>query len=406
MSAAVVVKPVVASLPAPRFALALGGVAVAGILAWAVASTTTLTQTVLYVIGIALGLVLYHARFGFASAFRQLVAVGQGRAIRAHMIMLGSGSVLFAFLIANGTGFNGVKLTPTLAPLSLSLVVGAFLFGVGMQLAGACASGTLFSIGGGSTPLVVTLFGFIGGSVLGAWGAGLWTQQPQLAGVSLAKSYGLWSALAIQLVAFAAIFAVSIAIERWRRPPEMEEPASESGWRRIVRGSWPIWAAAIGLALLNALTFAVKGSPWGIAGAMTLWGSQALATVGVPVESWAYWAGKAGPLHNSVLTDPTSVMNFGIVLGAFVAATLSGTFKLTRGVPGRVLLAALIGGLLLGYGARIGYGCNIGAYFGGIVSFSLSGWIWGAAAIAGTYAGLLLRPAFGLTNPKPDDAVC
>jgi hypothetical protein len=118
-------------------------------------------------------LVLYHARFGFASAFRQLVAVGQGRAIRAHMIMLGSGSVLFAFLIVNGTGFNGVKLTPTLAPLSLSLVVGAFLFGVGMQLAGACASGTLFSIGGGSTPLVVTLFGFIGGSVLGAWGAGL-----------------------------------------------------------------------------------------------------------------------------------------------------------------------------------------------------------------------------------------
>ena len=31
----------------------------------------------------------------------------------------------------------------------------------------------------------------------------------------------------------------------------------------------------------------------------------------------------------------------------------------------------------MGYGARIAFGCNIGAYFGGIASFSLHGWLWG-----------------------------
>ena len=66
----------------------------------------------------------------------------------------------------------------------------------------------------------------------------------------------------------------------------------------------------------------------------------------------------------------------------------------------------MLGGILMGYGARIAFGCNIGAYFGGIASFSLHGWLWGAMAIGGTFAGLALRPLFGLTNPKPTDGVC
>ena len=66
----------------------------------------------------------------------------------------------------------------------------------------------------------------------------------------------------------------------------------------------------------------------------------------------------------------------------------------------------MIGGLLMGYGARIAFGCNIGAYFGGIASFSLHGWLWGITAVVGTVAGLALRPLFGLTNPKPSDSIC
>ena len=71
-----------------------------------------------------------------------------------------------------------------------------------------------------------------------------------------------------------------------------------------------------------------------------------------------------------------------------------------------VVVAATLGGLIMGYGARIGFGCNIGAYFSGISSFSLHGWLWGASAIAGTYAGLKIRPLFGMSNPRPTDAVC
>jgi hypothetical protein len=53
--------------------------------------------------------------------------------------------------------------------------------------------------------------------------------------------------------------------------------------------------------------------------------------------------------------------------------------------------------LLLGYGARIAFGCNIGAYFSGIGSTSLHGWLWFAAAFAGSILGTRLRPKFGLS---------
>ena len=46
---------------------------------------------------------------------------------------------------------------------------------------------------------------------------------------------------------------------------------------------------------------------------------------------------------------------------------------------------------MLGYGARIAYGCNIGAYFSGIASASLHGWLWFAAAFLGNIAGTRLR---------------
>ena len=59
-------------------------------------------------------------------------------------------------------------------------------------------------------------------------------------------------------------------------------------------------------------------------------------------------------------------------------------------------LLAVLGGLLLGYGARIAYGCNIGAYFSGIASSSVHGWLWFAAAFAGNGVGTRMRPVFGL----------
>ena len=52
----------------------------------------------------------------------------------------------------------------------------------------------------------------------------------------------------------------------------------------------------------------------------------------------------------------------------------------------------------MGWGARLGFGCNIGAFVGGVGSGSLHGWIWFGFALAGCYVGIRLRPLFGLSR--------
>src|SRR5699024_793156 len=155
-----------AGMPPPqRGALAIGAL-IAVLLGVATVAVAGWRMLVLYVIGLAFGLVLFHARFGFTSAWRQLVSVGQGRALRAHMLMLAVACALFAPLLASGFGF-GVEPSGNVAPVGVSVAVGAFLFGIGMQIGGSCASGTLYNVGGGQTALVCTLGGLLVGSVLG-----------------------------------------------------------------------------------------------------------------------------------------------------------------------------------------------------------------------------------------------
>jgi len=102
----------------------------------------------------------------------------------------------------------------------------------------------------------------------------------------------------------------------------------------------------------------------------------------------------AAALEASVWGDITTVMNVGIMLGALAAANLAGRFAPNFRIPLKSVLAAVIGGIMLGYGARLAFGCNIGAYFSGIASGSLHGWVWMAAAFAGNMAGVKLRPLF------------
>jgi uncharacterized membrane protein YedE/YeeE len=96
----------------------------------------------------------------------------------------------------------------------------------------------------------------------------------------------------------------------------------------------------------------------------------------------------------------TSVMDIGLVLGAMTAAGLAGKFAPTWRISAGSAATAVIGGLLLGYGARIAYGCNIGAYFSGIASGSVHGWVWLPAAFAGSAVMIWGRDR--LSAPKDD----
>lgn len=362
----------------------------------------------LFLVGLSLGFVLFHSRFGFTSAWRQLVAVRQGRALRAHMLMLAVACTLFAPILAHQVSLHDVAVSPSLSPISVGLFVGAFLFGVGMQIGGSCASGTLFAVGSGQSAIVLTLVGFVAGSTLGAKHLPWWNDLPAHEPVSFTRFGGYLGAWAISLSIMSLVVGLTFALGRRRSVPPVEAPPSASGPARVVRGSWPLWVGALLLAGLNALTLVISGGAWGITFAFALWGSKILDAVGVDVGSWGFWQspGNAAKYDAGIFAEKTSVMDLGIVVGALVASALAGQWVLHRHLPARLVAGALVGGVLMGYGARLAYGCNIGAYFDGIASFSLHGWLWGITAIIGTAGGLALRPLFGLTNPRPTDSVC
>ncbi|KGX84976.1 YeeE/YedE family protein [Pontibacillus litoralis] len=369
---------------------------------------TDWVQGFLFIIGMALGITLLHARFGFTSAFRRLASVGNAQGIQAHMVMLFVATTLFAIILATGFSLTGVTPTGYVSPVGTSLIFGSFIFGIGMQMGNGCASGTLYNVGGGSSSLFITLFGFIIGSVLGAYHFTWWMNDtPSFGSYSFAEAtpFGYGGGWLIQLFLFAGIYGVTAKIAKKKQAPQMKPLATTTGFKKVLRGAWPLMTAGIILALLNALTLAVRGNPWGITSGFALWGSKVLMMFGVDVASWGYWQGNTEALHTTVLADSTSVMNFGILLGAFIAAAAQGSFK-PKKIKLGVITSSLIGGILMGYGARLAFGCNIGAYFGGIASMSLHGWVWGIMALIGTYVALFIRPLFGLQNPSSKDTFC
>ncbi|WP_457942703.1 YeeE/YedE family protein [Vreelandella alkaliphila] len=364
----------------------------------------------LMIVGGLLGLVLYHAAFGFTAAWRVFITERRGRGLRAQMVMLAIAVVLFFPALSAGSLF-GTSVSGFVAPIGISVVVGAFIFGVGMQLGGGCASGTLFTAGGGNARMLITLLFFIVGSVIGSAHFTWWQSLPAFQPVSLVNVAGAGGGIAISLVLFTAIAAFTVIMERRRHGHLEQAPlVDKPGSQRWLTGPWPLIAGAVALALLNFATLALAGRPWGITSAFALWGAKGFELVGGDVSQWGYWQapGNAAALEASVWSDITTVMNVGIMLGALAAASLAGRFAPNFRIPFKSLLAAVIGGIMLGYGARLAFGCNIGAYFSGIASGSLHGWIWMVAAFAGNMVGVKLRPFFfnGVEGRKPVAKSC
>ncbi len=381
-------------------------VATAGLLLLAGASYISLAvssqKALLFLIGAALGLALYHAAFGFTAGWREMVSNRRGAGVRAQILMLAVASVLFLPFIDMGSVF-GQPVIGAVAPVGVSVLVGATVFGLGMQLGGGCASGTLYTVGSGSVRMVITLVFFLIGSLLGSAHLPWWFDTPNLGSISLLDKLGVSGAIVAQLTVMAIIAQISMVVERRRHgrlePTGFVLAENRSYFRYLTHGPWPLVWGAIALALLNVATLVVSGHPWTISFGFALWAAKIAGIAGLDVSSSEFWTWPypARALAGSIFEEDTSVMNMGIIIGAALAAGLAGKFGTLKRIPLRSALAAAIGGLLMGYGARLAFGCNVGAFFSGIASGSLHGWLWLIAGFGGSFLGIKLRPYFGLS---------
>lgn len=364
-----------------------------------IGNEVTVRMAVLFLIGAGLGFALLHGAFGFTAGWRQLVTRTDGRGMRAQFLVIGLTMLAFIPLI-NGFAPDGLSPAGAIAPIGTSLVVGAFLFGLGMQLGNGCGSGTLFALGGGSKRMIITLVFFIVGSVIGSIHLPWWLDQPGFDPVNLAAYLTVPGAIAAQAAALGALAWWTLRRERRAGITFSRNASPRSFAGRFFRGPWPYFGAGIALVGLNVATLLIAGHPWTITYGFALWGAKIAQSVGLDMSQFEFWQWPKGAdaLSNSILADVTSVMNMGLILGAMLAAALAGSFAKPNQLSGRSIAGAIVGGLLMGYGARLAFGCNIGAFLGGIGSGSLHGWIWFALAFLGTLVGIKLRPAFGLSR--------
>ncbi len=368
------------------------------LLAWFVARAVSFQQSLIFLIGVGFGIVLLHAAFGFTGGWRQFILQRNSKGIQAQLALLALTSILFFPLLGNV--LPGIQANAALAPVGYSVLVGAFLFGIGMQLGGGCGSGTLYTFGQGQVDMLITLCFFIVGATVGSAHLHWWYALGDIGSHSIIQQLGWPIALLSQLVVLAALY---LLVKRLSRQETKEHSYTVDGplLKRVLFGPWSIWLGVIGLAVLNLLTMLTAGHPWSITFAFGLWGTKIWSALGGDVASWPYWSSgyPAQALNQSVLNDATSLMDFGLILGAMLAAALAGKYAPAMTLKRKRIFTAVIGGLLLGYGARLAFGCNIGALLAGITTGSLHGWLWMLAAFTGSIVGVRIRIKMGFDRP-------
>jgi uncharacterized membrane protein YedE/YeeE len=342
-------------------------------------------QAVLFLVGIGLGATLAAARFGFTTGWRQLVTQREPSGAAGQLLLLALAALLAMPLLGQFP-----ELQAALGPPSISLIVGAFVFGIAMQVADGCGSGTLYKAGLG-LPLnmgILPLFAL--GSFLGAAHLQGWLALGQIEPVGFVQSWGVTIAL---LVTCGLLLGLAALMRLW-------VGAGKTWFYK----RW-VWGAVL-LAVFATLNLVLAGQPWGVVYGFGLWAGKLVTAAGMfdPTAN-AFWsqANNSKHLSESVLLDVTSITNIGILAGALWVSmkksSASSSNNQLQTLTAKQWAVGLLAGLVMGYSSRLAFGCNVGAMLSGISTGSLHGWIWLPLAFAGTLIGLKIRHAVFHDSP-------
>lgn len=166
--------------------------------------------------GLAFGVILQRSRFCFTASMRDPWITGSTSVTRAVLIACSIATIGFtAIKYAAFTGGNPIPGMDNVGQISLALVIGAFIFGIGMVIAGGCASGTLMRVGEGFTMQMLSLLFFVLGSLWGAHDMGWWRAHviKDAPAVFLPDVFGWLGALLVQ---FLIILLLYIASVKWQ----------------------------------------------------------------------------------------------------------------------------------------------------------------------------------------------
>ena len=298
-------------------------------------------------------------------------------------------------------------------------LIGGAIFGVGMILAGACLTSTLWRVASGSGQYALVLGGVVVGFLLTGlahpWLAE-WYFTPLWLGPGT-TAFALPVPAPLVAVVFVAIVVAIYALFAGSTKRQFDGSIDDDegridrlfeslrvGLRGLFEGTRQyLDARRSGIDVGGALR-----RPWdprtcgiGIALTATFWiAISGVWTVSGPLSDWiAFAVGTASPALLDAVpgfeaaffghVSPGMGVIVGFLLGAFLAALASGDFDLT--LPTRSAgVAPVAGGVLMGIGANLAPGCNVTNLYTGVASLSVHGLVASAGIVLGAYAGTRL----------------
>lgn len=319
--------------------------------------------------GILLGFVMQRGRFCLTGGFRDMFLTKDNRMFYALLIAIAVQSIGVYALIGTGSfEFNAGSL-----PL-VSIIIGSFVFGIGIILAGGCATGTWYRAGEGLIGSWIALAGYVLMSTMMRVGVfAPFTQQmkaPQLPDNSIASTLGInvWILVGILLLVVAWIL-----YKEFTKPkvfiPQLK--AKRTGLAHILfEKRWHPFVTAV---LVGAI--AVLAWPLSVA-------SGRVFGLGITAPS--------SDILLYLTTGDTSFINWGIFLvlgiftGSFIAAKGSNEFRF-RMPDVKTGIRSFLGGNLMGFGAVLAGGCSIGNALVMTAMMTWQGWISLIFMILGTW---------------------
>ncbi len=346
--------------------------------------------------GALFGVLLQRSRFCFYCILRELFEDRDSRASYGLLVALAVGSLGYVAMFGSWVADPGAGRLPPdahIGPVSWVLVVAGLAFGIGMTLSGSCISAHLYRLGEGSVLSPFALVGALAGFVLGfaSWDH-LYVETISRAPTEwLPARFGYGGAVLLQLAVLGAL-----ALLLMRRLPA--RPARDAAaWRlRAVLDAvfvrrWPAWVGGAGVGMLGFIAY-FRTSPLGVTAelgsrARTL--AERLDLIPGRLAGLDGFSGCATVVIDALMTE-NGVFILALVAGSLAAAIGAGAFRPRRQPLHRYPLA-LLGGVLMGWGAMVALGCTVGVLLSGISAFALSGWVFGAAVVAGVWVSLAVR---------------
>lgn len=340
------------------------------------------------------GFLMHRSDYCVAGMFRDLFLFRSTLMLKTLLLLIVISLPVFEVLRL--TGLVAVPF-PFFGPPSLVNILGGFLFGIGMVLAGGCVVGTLYKMGAGSFPSLLAFLGLILGSTLYA-GLHPWWARVSRAVTLPVKAVTLPNYLGVSpwLMVLPLTLVLAFFVVRWWRQNTFETQA-------VVEGYLQPWKAAVGLALLGIVSVLLLGMPMGITTSYAKFGAMLLQMV-APEQ----YAGLGyfqllplrytPPLGGGMLIggpgaamDGVALVQFpliaGIIAGSAVSAIRLGEWRMHVRLPWQQVLSALVGGIIMGLASRMAPACNIWHLFGGLPILAMQSVLFLAGLLPGAWLG-------------------